>query len=87
MPDEEKQGLVDNILTVRRANLLQEVDSQEQQPAKPDLAFEPVKADGSFSLLFDKDLAGLDFITQIGTKVKTSGIVSELFADEEIDPS
>ena len=87
MPDEEKQGLVDNILTVRRANLLQEASAEEAEPAKPDLAFEPVKADGSFSLLFDKNLAGLDILTQIGMEVKTSGSVSELFADEEIDPS
>ena len=63
MPDEEKQGLVDNILTVRRANLLQEASAEETEPAKPDLAFEPVKADGSFSLLFDKNLAGLDILT------------------------
>ena len=42
------------------------MNAEEAEPAKPDLAFEPVKADGSFSLLFDKDLAGLNFITQIG---------------------
>ena len=32
------------------------------EPKKPELAFDPVKPTGKFSLLFDKGLAGLDLI-------------------------
>ena len=38
---------------------------------------------GSFSVLFDKGLAGLDFLKIIGVEVKTRGTISELWADSE----
>ena len=34
--------------------------------------------------MFDKGLAGLDFINELGVEVKAKGTVSELFADDDV---
>ena len=54
------------------------------EPKKPELAFSPIERSGNFSILFNKGLAGLDFINELGVEVKTKGTVSELFADEAV---
>ena len=53
------------------------------EPKKPELAFDPVKPNGKFHLLFDKGLTGLDFINEIGVEIKTKGKISTLYADEK----
>ena len=53
------------------------------EPKKPELAFDPIKPNGKFHLLFDKGLTGLDFINEIGVEIKTKGKISDLYADEK----
>ena len=79
--------MVGEILSQRRAILRSKAEPNEPEPPKPDLAFEPIKANGSFSMLFDSTLVGLDFISELGVEVKANGQISELFADDAIDPS
>ena len=55
MPDIKKQELFDDILKAKRAiNLLKVENNPQETESEPDLAFEPIKPDGSFSMLFDK---------------------------------
>ena len=71
-------------MAARLANLRQkEKPVGYTEPAKPDLAFEPVKPTGSFSILFNKGLAGLDVISQLEKEVKATGSISSKFADYE----
>ena len=71
-------------MVARLANLRQkEKPFVKTKPAKPDIAYEPVKPTGSFSVLFNKGLAGLDVISQLGKEVKTTGSISSEFADYE----
>ena len=41
-----------------------------------------MESNGRFSILFDKGMAGLDFLKELKVEVKAKGRVSELFADE-----
>lgn len=73
-PDYQKQELFDDILKAKRAiYLLSDENDQQQTEKEPDLAYEPIKENGSFSMLFDKKLAGLDFIKDIDISIKAKG--------------
>ena len=52
------------------------------EPKKPELAFSAMENNGKFSILFDKGLAGPDFLNELKVEVKAKGLVSELYADE-----
>ena len=49
------------------------LDANALELIKPDLAFQPIEASGKFFLIFNKGLAGLDFVKELGVEIKTTG--------------
>ena len=66
LPDTRKQEILGDLmkarLTVLKTQAKKAAEMGAPEPKKPELAFDPVKPSGKFSLLFDKGLAGLDLI-------------------------
>ena len=71
-------------MVARLANLKNNPSKGNDTPEtkKPDIAFQPVKSDGTFTILFNKGLAGLHFIKELDKEVKAKGAVSHLYVDD-----
>ena len=55
---------------------------EEEEPPKPDLSFDTVSESGDFSMYFDKGIAGLSFLKELGVEISAKGSISTLFADD-----
>ena len=71
-------------MVARLANLKNNPSKGNDTPEtkKPDIAFQPVKSDGSFTIFFNKGLAGLDVIKELDKEIKSKGAVSHIYADD-----
>ena len=85
---------MNDVMLARRAVLALDLEEEgAPPPAEPDLAFDAVEPSGNLSIFFDKGLAGLDFITELGVEAKATGTVSNRFSDEleestpEVEPA
>ena len=85
LPDYRKQEIMGDLLKARFSREKNALDLNEPEPKKPDVTFEPIQANGSFSVLFDEGIAGLDFLQNLEVEVKAKGTISIYWADEK-DP-